>query len=325
MEFAIPNKNNFCGGSFQDWLEVNLIDKCNGKCSWCVERDGYHPKRHATWQEMALTIRRHGAKNVMLLGGEPTLYPMLRVLIINLAECGGHKVWLTTNGSMLTKSFVRKNLEGLAGINISIHHTDLALNRDITGISLNYDTLLNSIYELHKLGIPTRLNCNCIKGYIDDEEDMLNYIRFARNIGARNVRFAELKIDENNFVDLTKIYGDRFGLNNDPFTYGCVINTVIDEMPVNFRQMCGLQTSKRIKPVNPKQYSKAVLYYDGIIYNGWQTTRNRGVMKSKELRKLLKDVKDGKKSIDEVEILIQKAIDKNEVVTYVESGGGCQY
>ena len=210
MEFTIPNKNNFCGGAFQDWLEVNLTDKCNGKCSWCVERIGYHPKRHAPWQELALTIREHGAKNVMLLGGEPTLYPMLRVLITNLALYGKHKVWLTTNGSMLTKSFVRKNLEGLAGINISVHHHDLALNKEITGIDLREGTLVNSIYELHKLGIPTRLNCNCIKGYIDGENDILSYIRFARNIGARNVRFAELKIDENNFVDLTRIFGNRF-------------------------------------------------------------------------------------------------------------------
>jgi hypothetical protein len=45
-----PNKNNFCGGNFQDWLEVNLTDKCNGKCVWCIEKAGYHPEKHAGWQ-----------------------------------------------------------------------------------------------------------------------------------------------------------------------------------------------------------------------------------------------------------------------------------
>lgn len=328
MEFSIPNKNNFCGGAFQDWLEVNLTDKCNGKCSWCVDRDGYHPEYHAQWDELAMAIRTVGAKNVMLLGGEPTLYPLLRYLIHNISIYGGHKVWMTTNGSRLTKNFVNEHLRDLSGINISIHHHNLALNEEITGITLNKNTLINSIYELHKNGVPTRLNCNCISGYIDDKDDILSYVRFARSVGAKNVRFAELKVDKDNFVDLAKIFDYRFGLNDDPFSFGCVIDTVIDEMPANFRQMCGLQTSKRVKPINPKQYSKSVLYYDGIVYDGWQT-QERNVAMKKELRKLLKDVEAGKKSAKEVEALIKnimdKEIEKATPASVIIESGGCQY
>lgn len=338
MEFSIPNKNNFCGGAFQDWLEVNLTDKCNGKCSWCVERSGYHPEHHAQWDELAMAIRTVGAKNVMLLGGEPTLYPLLRNLIYNISVYGGHKVWMTTNGSKLTGNFIKQNLSELTGINISIHHHDLSLNKEITGIALNEKTLINNIYTLHKLGIPTRLNCNCINGYIDDKDDILSYVRFAKSVGARNVRFAELKVDEDNFVDLAKIFDYRFGLNDDPFSLGCVIDTVIDEMPVNFRQMCGLQTSKRVKPANPKQYAKSVLYYDGVVYNGWQTQQTVQTVEGKELmidknrkrlRILLKDLETGKKKVAEAEMEIRKIIGEEirdtKAIIVRPTAGGCYY
>jgi hypothetical protein len=39
-----PHPDNFCGGAFQDWVEVMLTEKCNGKCPWCVEKLGWHPE-----------------------------------------------------------------------------------------------------------------------------------------------------------------------------------------------------------------------------------------------------------------------------------------
>ena len=48
-----PNERNSCSGRFADWLEVNLLSKCNAKCAWCVEKDGFHPEEKATWQEIA--------------------------------------------------------------------------------------------------------------------------------------------------------------------------------------------------------------------------------------------------------------------------------
>lgn len=52
----LPNKNNFCGGNFSDWIEVMLIDKCNGNCSWCIEKEGYKPKKIVAWQELVDVI-----------------------------------------------------------------------------------------------------------------------------------------------------------------------------------------------------------------------------------------------------------------------------
>jgi len=299
----IPNPKNSCAGNFSDWLEVHLIDKCNAHCAWCVEKDGYHPKKSADWPRIATQIINHDATNVILLGGEPTLYKYLRPLIRALNNAN-KKVWITTNGSMLTPEFIENNLEG---INISIHHYDLKLNEKITGVSLKN----LSIGKLKNV----RFNCNCISGAIDSVTKILNYIEFAKQSGADKVRFAELKNDTHKFVDLSKLFEY---LNDDPFTEGCSHDVKINGFDVNFRQMCGLQTPLRPKPVNPQQIIKKVLYYDGLFYDGWQKEKK---MEDKELIKILEDVASGKKSVAEAALLI----DRKNQPTVIESTGGCQY
>jgi MoaA/NifB/PqqE/SkfB family radical SAM enzyme len=302
----LPNKRNFCGGAFPNWLEVNLTNKCNGRCSWCVEKIGYKPRKVVEYTTLVNTIKEHGAKNVILLGGEPTLYTNL-CLIINDLNNNGHKIWITTNGSTLSKQFVIDNLTGLTGINISIHHYILYKNKDITGIDIKLSDLSDAISELHKHDISVRLNCNCISGYIDSVQEIYSYIGFAKIIGADKVRFAELKIDENNFVDLYKIFNGEYGLNENPFIYGCNIDVIIRDMPVNFRQMCGLQTTKRPYPENPEQIVKKVLYYDGILYNGWQI-KGEDQIDNEKLREILHNVANKLITKEEAHNYIRKFI-----------------
>ena len=327
-EISIPNKRNFCGGNFQDWLEVMITDKCNGRCSWCIDKEGYHPTKHAPWNKLARRIIDCDRSNIILLGGEPTLYRGLNKVILAVSALTNRKkkLYVTTNGSMLTPEYVEHHLYRLTGINISIHHHDLERNYDITGIPLRMLVLKASIKELRKNSISIRFNCNLIKDQVDSEKSILSYINFAKELGAHSVRFAELKDDKDNFVDMAKIFSGKYGLNDDPFTFGCNSNSVINDMAVNFRQMCGLQTDKRPKPVNPKQASKMVLYYDGIFYDGWQSKYGGYCMNSKELRKLLKDVAKGTITTETAQKKIEKvAADERIRAQEVNDAAGCYY
>lgn len=323
----IPNPNNFCGGAFSDWLEVNLIKQCNAKCSWCIEKNGYHPKKIVSWKTIAKKAIGSNAKNILLLGGEPTLYEDLEPLINYLKE-NKCNVWLTTNGSKLFSSFAKKYLYNIKGINISIHHYNMKKNKKITGLSIKKENIIKSVNELHNNDIIVRMNCNCIKGAIDSEKEILKYIKFAKDLKVDSVRFAELKDDKDNFVNLAKELNYKYGLNDNPFLYGCNINTNIYNFPVNFRQMCGLQTSKRVKPIKPKQAVKKVLYYDGKIYNGWQTIRKEKIMTDKELAKLLQDVAEG--TVSPIEAALQlgrkiKISEPKQPKNLPSDGGGCHY
>lgn len=313
-----PHPNNFCGGNFSGWLEVMLWDKCNGKCEWCVEKDGYHPDKHIPCEELAYKIIHTQKNSIILLGGEPTLYPQLKQLICLLATAD-KSVFVTTNGSRLTTAFVKDLLLPLSGINISIHNFDLQKSCDITGILHNKENLRDALSLFENTRI--RLNCNLIRGHIDSLSMVHKYIAFAKDIGANGIRFAELKGDSQKWVDMHEIFGNEYGVNNDPFGLGCIRDVVINEMPVNLRQMCGLQTEMRKKPVQPEQIGKQVMYYDGQIYYGWQ---KRGLEMTKEERKkILEAVKSGEMTIEEAEKKLKK--DRKVKKIYESSGGSCGY
>ena len=324
--YSEPHPNNFCGGSFQDWLEVNLLPNCNGKCSWCVERDGYHPKEKAGWDVIADKAIESGKTNIILLGGEPTLYADLDKIITDL-NLRGRNVWVTTNGGLLTPRYVSSVLVGLTGINISIHDFDLDRNEEIVGVKIR--NLKEVVDALHIIGVSVRLNCNCIAGHVDSYDSIRKYIAFAKSAGVDKIRLAELKLEEENFVNLTKVFNHRFGLNDDPFTYGCIRDVVIDDMPVNVRQMCGLQTARRPLPINPKQFPKTVLYYDGKFYDGWQQRRRKFDVKPRELDDVLKKVAAGKMTPDEAKKIINEEVVKDILEVEDEggplAGGGCRY
>lgn len=319
-----PNPVNYCGGNYQNWLEVMLTSDCNGRCSWCIEKEGYHPTDSVSWEVLAQKILDSDKDHVILLGGEPTLYPHLSKLIDKI--CQTKKVFLTTNGSSLIPGTMTIQFGGLWGMNVSIHHYDLWKNFEITGIPFDQESLRTCFRETR--GIEYRLNCNLIKGYIDSEEQIERYIDFAYEICAHRVRFAELKGDEENFVDAAKILDYKYGLNDNPFVDGCNTNTVINGMLVNFRQMCGLQTPQRPKPPSPEQdqITKRVLYYDGNFYTGWQ---RRLEMDDKKLKELLKKIAKGEKTPQEGLIEIkagqQKLVDAVTVKKNNSGDSWCQY
>jgi hypothetical protein len=235
-----------------------------------------------------------------------------------------------------------ENLVGVYGVNISIHHYDMARNAQVVGVTIDVDKLRDAIAVLHDLGAQVRFNCNCITGQIDSVEEIRRYIAFVRDIGGDKIRFAELKLDDEGFVDLAAVLDHKYGLNDNPFAEGCNSDAVIDGMPVNFRQMCGLQTRMRPVPENPVQHQKQVLYYDGKIYDGWQTPETRAeddamnAANFKTLMKILDDVEQGKISAAQaavkIDALNQKEVDTAElkgaraVSSYARNtAGGCQY
>jgi organic radical activating enzyme len=326
-----PHPQNFCGGNYQDWLEVLLTEHCNGHCVWCVEKHGFHPKYHAPWEEIVKMALETEKTNIMLLGGEPTLYEDLNHVIHALRQ-KNRKVYLTTNGSMLTPQFIEERLTELTGLNISIHHYKLPRNQKITGIALDYRTLSDSIERLQSYNIKVRLNCNLIKGQIDSRRQINAYILFAKILNITQIRFAELKLDEDHFVNLHTLFGDQFGLNEDPYHLGCNTTAIINDVEISFRQMCGFQIPCRPCPQNPKQYIKHVLYYDGQIYNGWQQqTKEMNTMNSKnkkEIAAILQQIKDQVLTVEEgnkkIEAIIS-AIEPPVKVVYEKQVGGCTY
>lgn len=86
--------------------------------------------------------------------------------------------------------------------------------------------------------------------------------------------------------------------------------------------VCGLQTPQRPCPVNPEQYPKEVLYYDGNLYPGWM---KESEMKDSELVELLKKVKSGEMTEEEAARQIKKSEARARRDSSGASSGGCRY
>lgn len=298
-----PNERNACAGRWDDWLEVLLTPACNGCCAWCVERTGWHPEKRATPHQIAAAALGTRCKYIMLLGGEPTLYPELDGIIGTLSDAG-RGVCVTTNGSRLHDDGVLRALARCYRVNLSIHHFCLAANARITGIPLDMVNLHDAVAFLVGRGVGVRLNCNIIRGQIDSIKMMEYYAGFARALGIGSVRFAELR-HSGEFISLAQICQQRWGLNEDPYRLGCWREAQAWGIKINLRQMCGWQEPSRPKYRNPSPKPKPVLYYDGQLYPGWQRKRSMDPMDAKALKQLLEDVAAGRKTPDQAAAIIK--------------------
>lgn len=261
---------NFCGGSFTEWLAVNLLSDCNAKCKFCIEkREGYTVNKKVDWKTMAEAIVKSDKNKIMLLGGEPTLYKNIDKLILYIRNNSDKEIFLTTNGFKLNETYVEKNLKLLTGISISICHYDINKNKELYGLKHDLKMLQKAIRQLNILNIPVRINCNLLPGYIDDKEEIYKMIEFSKNMGASEIRISETFSDTQH-IKLEEIFNYEYNLNDEPFEKGCLTYANINDYRVVFRQACGLETKNRKPPISPDiEACNDILYPNGKIYSGW--------------------------------------------------------
>lgn len=291
--------HNSCAGGYGNCLDVKITNRCNSNCAFCIERGGYSPENQKGPVELALaTVNQAECQNVLILGGEPLMYPRLIEYLKLIRPYKGH-IYLTTNGTLLDSQHIDLEKLGkyLDGINISIHHyleekNDMVLRGGAMdapagrpNIHLDFSTLKKSIKVLKAQGCSVRINCNLVKGYIDSYRAVGKMIAQAEMLHVDELRFSELQNSPNEFVDAYTIFS---GLPADPYTEGCEVDLrelakrhpddmrlfLTSLVRVRLKLTCGRVNPLR-KPVKdlPHRTAKThVLYPNGRVTNGWVTT-----------------------------------------------------
>lgn len=276
---------NACAGGYGPCLDVKITNKCNGACSFCIEKNGYSPFADKTPTELALaTVAQHECENVLILGGEPTLYDRL-LEYIELIRPYKKGIYMTTNGSMLPYLNLKQLGKLLDGINISMHHYDEDENNRIfrggkkktqygSYINIRFRLLKDAIAELKAAGCPVRINCNLVKGGIDSRAAVLAMIDTAVWLGANSIRFSELQDEPELTANAYELFD---GLPSDPFQEGCETELAMDNrIKTVVKVSCGRvnKTRPAVKEAVPGHITK-VLYPNGEVNNGWRTAANR--------------------------------------------------
>lgn len=269
------NLNNPCMGVYGKCLDVKITNICNGNCNFCIEKDGLKTENVSVDKLIESTNKLKDYKKVLILGGEPLLYPYLYEYLEGIKE--KDEIYITTNGSLLTESIIYNIASYLTAINISIHHYDEDKNSQIIKTRVDFNQIQKSIKVLKSYGVGVRINTNLIKGGIDTQEKAIMMILFAKLLGSDTIRFAELQNLQNCselFVDASNIFND---IHKNPFTDGCEQElNIVDGIKVYLRLTCGIVNPLKEKPLNTnrKGSETKVMYTNSKVYNGWVGSDN---------------------------------------------------
>lgn len=272
---------NACAGGYGNCLDVKITNQCNASCAFCIEKGGWCPSQDKTPAELALaTVARQDCPTVLILGGEPTMYPGL-LEYLKLIRPYKKEIYMTTNGLRLHLCNPTELGKYLDGVNISLHHYNAEINdRILQGDrhnplkdKTNFDQVRTAILALksENKNCSVRINCNLTTDGISTRDDVERMTRLAAALNADSIRYTELQDDTEHFVDAYNLFD---GLPDEPFYQGC--ETFLDS-PYGIRRIvkvsCG-RVCKFRKPVQDepiRTHFTHVLYPNGTVLPGWAT------------------------------------------------------
>lgn len=268
---TICHMNNPCNGFYGKCLDVKITNACNGKCGFCIEKYGYRPGGVSVYRLIEATNALEDYQTVLILGGEPFLYPELDKYLEGIKD--KKEIYITTNGSRFASWSMDMIASYLTAVNISMHYYSQAGNAAVVGTDVDFIDIYKAIKEFKNAGVKVRVNANLIDGYLDNKTDVQLMISAAKNLGVDEIRFAELQNCTNQYVSAAGLFDDFPDDGDDPFSQGCERLIYADaNFKVWLRLACGLVNPNRTAPVCPvrKGSQTKVLYPDGTVSDGWK-------------------------------------------------------
>lgn len=243
----------------EPYLDIVLTDFCNANCWFCIA-DLIHNKLNGNFdifkQKVLFAVEKMNVKEVLLLGGEPTMSKMLIPMIEWLNTLNLDKIAITTNGIRLAqnKEYREKVLSsGLTNINISFMNTDIDKQKHI--VNSKYILKVGDIKEIYKTAkennVNVRINNNVFLGNNDSLDDIIDFynqtynycdsIKFSPLLETDTFSVIDVKTewakanrltDEqvlNLFNNIQNYYSDKYNVSiiENDLQFGFVKNTMI--------------------------------------------------------------------------------------------------
>jgi len=149
--------------------------ECNNKCSWC-----YAPSKITSSKEKRFDNRKEdefidliyelNAKKIILIGGEPSIYPNLERIIKKISDKKIRASMVTNGRKFSDYSFVQRvGDSGLTSLTISIEGSNSQIHDSITKVNGSFYQTLNGIDNSVKYGFPTCTETTLCK---ENEKDL---------------------------------------------------------------------------------------------------------------------------------------------------------
>jgi len=220
-----------------------------------------------------------GIKSVLILGGEPFLFPSRLEKYIRGIRQAVDEIYITTSlpECVLSNPSIFKMLNG---INISLQSLDWKENNRIMRASSNHNRIALLQHLLNRWSGKVRVNLNLVKGNIDSSYRIFKSLIALQEMGCKNVKINELQHSPDLYVSFDDIMETK---TPSPYAHGC--QTTIDIpyifMNVVLKRSCFLVEQSRqasfkdMVKAAVKRYWRytnkfSVLYEDGMLSNNWK-------------------------------------------------------
>ncbi|MEG6503636.1 MULTISPECIES: radical SAM protein [unclassified Desulfovibrio] len=135
---------------------IDITGVCNYQCSFCYQPHEQKFRGHASFSHLLALIealRRWGVKEVLYLGGEPTLFPWLAELLRFGHDFGLRQRMITNGGVSLDKTVLRQLQYCAVEVGVSFHGGQASKHDAITGVPKSFNKAVNTVRTLESCGI----------------------------------------------------------------------------------------------------------------------------------------------------------------------------
>lgn len=163
---------------------LDLTEKCNLKCWFCYNNVYPQRKKHASFEDIKAILSSmiaSGCKEVIYLGGEPTIHPSFFEILQFANEIGYEQQCFITNGQIMDSDFV-KRLKDIPNIfvGISLHSYKKNIHNQICGSSYAFEKAVVAIMLLNEYNIKWYSQTSLVK---ENYTDLLEFHRFLMKLG----------------------------------------------------------------------------------------------------------------------------------------------
>lgn len=210
----------------EPYLDVVLTDHCQANCNFCIA-DLIHDKLNGDFEifktKVLYAVNNMNVREILLLGGEPTMSKNLIPMIKWLNTLNLDKIVMTTNGIRLaTNPEYRKEVlsAGLTNINISFMNVDVKKQEQVVNSKhiLCVDDIKNIYVDAKSNGVKMRINNNIFLNNNDTLSEVTNFYNLV-SPHCDSIKFSPLlETDSFSVVDFKTLWA-RTNRLNDEYTY----------------------------------------------------------------------------------------------------------
>ncbi len=236
-------------------MEIEFNQSCNFRCIYCYASDAPARRNEMTREEFVDVIdqaRELGARKIIILGGEPMLYPHIMDMVRHIRSLG-MEIELFTNGANITPDTARELYENGARVILKMNTFDESLQDTLSGRKGAHGQIREAFASLKQAGYPSEVRQMGISSIIcrQNIEELPRIWEWARDQGilpylemmtpqggARGHNMLELdsRTLEKFFRRIAEIDRTRYGIVWDPqpplvggeclrHQYSCAVNS----------------------------------------------------------------------------------------------------